>query len=271
LRSFDRDLATHNGSGPDQGLLNKVGSVEHGVSHAEFQSLLGFHHLVEGERVLNDDGDSVVQSGDTRQQRCTAPTWDEAEEHLGKGQCRGAGRHGAVGAVQGDFEAATHRCTVDERKARHRQRGELIEDAVAKAPDLEHLLVRGELAEDAEVGTDAEDERLAGETDRHEVVARSHRVEGGLQGRERRGAERVGALVVAAVVEGEQRRLAGAIRKVDVVDLRLGDDLIGEVRQCAVHVGHAAAHAGLPSPLWFGFSQMTVPPWPRPTHIVVMP
>ncbi len=46
------------------------------------------------------------------------------------------------------------------------------------------------------------------------------------------GAESVGALVVAAVVEGEQCRLASAAGEVDVVNLRLGDDLVREVGQC---------------------------------------
>ena len=39
----------------------------------------------------------------------------------------------------------------------------------------------GQLPEDAEVGADAEDERLAGEADGHEVVASSDLVECGLQ------------------------------------------------------------------------------------------
>ena len=102
--------------------------------------------------------------------------------------------------------------------------------------------------------------------DRDEVVAGGDLVECGLQGRQRRRAEGVRALVVASVVEGEQRGPSRAAWQVDVVDLRLGHDLVGEVRQ-----RRCAAHARLPSPSWSGFSQMTVPPWPRPTHIVVMP
>ena len=49
--------------------------------------------------------------------------------------------------------------------------GELAEHAVTEASDLEHLLVRRELTEDAEVGTNTEHEGLPGETHRDQVVA----------------------------------------------------------------------------------------------------
>jgi hypothetical protein len=109
---------------------------------------------------------------------------DQAEEHLGQGKGRGGRRDRAIRAVQCDLEPATHRGTVDERERRHRQRGELAEHPVSEASDLEHLVVTCQLPKHAEVGTDAEDERLSGEADGCQVVTGGYLLERCLQGRQ---------------------------------------------------------------------------------------
>ncbi len=61
-----------------------------------------------------------------------------------------------------------------------------------------------------------------------------------------------------------------------MLEVRVRDDLVlGEREQLVVvdegH-GQAAFRAERSADLlWCGFSQMTVPPWPSPMHIVVMP
>ncbi len=71
--------------------------------------------------------------------------------------------------------------------------------------------------------------------------------------------------MVVAVVEGDQRGLAAEPAGLEEPDVRFGDDLFLEVGKVERRRVHYLA------PLKFGFSQMTVPPWPRPTHMVVMP
>ena len=89
-----------------------------------------------------------------------------------------------------------------------------------------------------------------------------------------RRAERVRAGVVAAVVERDQRE--GLARgEADVAHVRVRDDLVvAREGQQGVEidgrvVGHPQAFFAFLSK--FGFSQIIVPPWPRPTHMLVMP
>lgn len=75
--------------------------------------------------------------------------------------------------------------------------------------------------------------------------------------------------MVEAVVqrdEGETARTAG---QVEVAYVRLGDDLAGEQLGRTLQKLSGGAH--LLPPLKFGFSQTTVAPMPKPTHMVVRP
>ena len=87
-------------------------------------------------------------------------------------------------------------------------------------------------------------------------------------------AERVRARVIAPVVEGDEReRLAR--RQGDVTHVGVRDDLlVARKGQQGVEVdGRVVGHpqAFFAFLLKFGFSQIIVPPWPSPTHMVVMP
>jgi hypothetical protein len=77
--------------------------------------------------------------------------------------------------------------------------------------------------------------------------------------------------VVAAVVERDERQHAARGQR-HVADVRVRDDLVGIERYElleAAGVGHVFLFFLLP--VKCGFSQMTLPPWPRPTHIAVRP
>ena len=95
-----------------------------------------------------------------------------------------------------------------------------------------------------------------------------HLVESCTEGGEPAEAERVRLGVVVAVVERDERGLAGAAGEVDDTHERVRHDLVGCASGSRGGLGHRA-HASLPSK--FGFSQMTVPPMPRPMHMVVSP
>ncbi len=143
-------------------------------------------------------------------------------------------------------------------------------------PELRHLaadLAAGDLADLAEVRAGGEDERLAGDRDAAdlpggrpggEAVERVRELQEG--GRPEGGGPRV----VAAVVERDEREHAAGGQR-HVADERVRDDLVGIERHElpeAAGVGHLVLFL---LPVKCGFSQMTLPPWPRPTHIAVRP
>lgn len=74
--------------------------------------------------------------------------------------------------------------------------------------------------------------------------------------------------MVEAVVQGDQRQLAGLQRQVQVAHVRGGDDLAGEQLGAALEQ-LSRGHLVLPEKC--GFSQMTVAPMPNPMHMVVRP
>ncbi len=74
--------------------------------------------------------------------------------------------------------------------------------------------------------------------------------------------------MVQAVVERDEREASGARGQVEVAYVRLGDDLVGEELGRALQKFGGGAHL---SPSKCGFSQMTVAPMPKPTHMVVRP
>lgn len=75
--------------------------------------------------------------------------------------------------------------------------------------------------------------------------------------------------MVQAVVQRDEREPPGAERQVQVAYVRLRDDLAGEQLGRTLQKLSGGAHLLPPSK--FGFSQMTVAPMPKPTHIVVRP
>ena len=93
-------------------------------------------------------------------------------------------------------------------------------------------------------------------------IAVERLVEAGQAGR----AEGGRAGVVVSVVERDQRELAGEAGHVEVADQRSRDDLVGD--EVTGRVGAVIAARLLRG---VGFSQMTLAPWPMPTHIAVSP
>ncbi|MDQ0834045.1 hypothetical protein QF032_005889 [Streptomyces achromogenes] len=139
--------------------------------------------------------------------------------------------------------------------------------------DGERVLVVLQELDALEVRADGEDERLAGDAgaddlpgrgllldlvDRQVEVGQRLRAEGGRLG------------VVETVVERDQGEAPRAERQVEVAYVRLGDDLVREQLGRALQkLSGGGAHLSPPSKC--GFSQMTVAPMPKPTHIVVRP
>ena len=76
--------------------------------------------------------------------------------------------------------------------------------------------------------------------------------------------------MVEAVVQRDEGEPARAAGQVEVAYVRLRDDLVGEQLGRTLQKLSGGAHL-LPPALKFGFSQMTVAPMPKPTHMVVRP
>ncbi|MGX1117075.1 hypothetical protein RKD37_002438 [Streptomyces ambofaciens] len=142
---------------------------------------------------------------------------------------------------------------------------------MAALADGQRVLVPLQQLDALEVGADREDERLAGDADTDDVAVRGlllDLVEGGVDVRQRLRAERGRLGVVVAVVQGDEREAPDALGKVEVAYVRLGDDLAGEQLGRTLQQLCGGAHL---SPSKCGFSQMTVAPMPKPTHMVVRP
>lgn len=78
--------------------------------------------------------------------------------------------------------------------------------------------------------------------------------------------------MVQAVVQCDEGEPARSRRKVEVTYVRLRDDLVGEQLGRTLQKLSGGAHLLPPSALSkCGFSQMTVAPMPKPTHMVVRP
>ena len=273
LGTGDLGVAVEDGGRPGQRLLQEVGTLEQGVGDAQFEDLLGLELAVLVERVLDDDRDRAVGADQVRQQRAAAPAGHQAEEDLGQREGRDRLGDGAVRAVQTDLDAAAHGRAVVVREGRHGQRGEPLEDVVAALADGDGVRVLLQQLDALEVGADGEDEGLAGDAhtddgavggllldlvDRLVEVGQRLRAEG----------RRLG--VVQAVVERDEREAPGARRQVQVTYVRLGDDLVREqLGRALQEFGGRGAH--LLPPVKCGFSQMTVAPMPKPTHMVVSP
>lgn len=257
----DGHLAAQHPGRPAQRLLQEVGGLEHRVGDAGREGVAALDHAVLRERVLDDQLDGRGRADQAGQQLGAAPAGHQAQEALGQGHRGHAGGDGPVGAVEGDLQAAAHRRAVHERERRHLQLAEAAEHLVAQLADPQRLVPLGDRRGALEVGAHREDERLADNAHGRQVAAAGHRVQSLVQRGEASGAERGRLGVVEAVVQRDQGHRARAVRQLHVADDRPGDDLVGEEFLDVRHF--------LPSQP--RFSQMTVPPMPMPTHIVVTP
>ena len=263
IRARDGYFAGENPGGPVEGLLEEVGRLEDRVEDTELAALSRLQLPVHRHGIGEDHLHGVGRADEIRQQPRPAPSGDEAEEDLGQRERCCSARHGAVGAVERQFKTAADRGPVDEGEGRHVELAEPAKDVVPQLGDLKCLLAGAHVLDAREIGSDGEDERLAGDANcddawrGHDVVDRCvERCEtGGAEGRRPR--------VITVVIQGDERHGAGLMRKVDEPNPCMGDDLARE-RCIGLRVGHAA----LP---WLTFSQMTVPPMPSPMHIVVSP
>lgn len=77
--------------------------------------------------------------------------------------------------------------------------------------------------------------------------------------------------MVQAVVQRDEGEVARTGRKFQVAYVRLGDDLAGEQLGRTLQKLSGGAHLSPPAVLKCGFSQTTVAPMPKPTHMVVRP
>ncbi|MGY3679018.1 hypothetical protein ACVWXU_002641 [Streptomyces sp. TE33382] len=141
--------------------------------------------------------------------------------------------------------------------------------------DGQRVLVAAEQLDTLEVGADGEDERLAGDADTGDRALGGlllDLVDGGVQVRQRLRSEGGRLGVVQAVVQRDQREPARARGKVEVAYVRLRDDLTGEQLGRTLQKLGGGAHLLPPAAFSkFGFSQTTVAPMPKPTHMVVRP
>jgi hypothetical protein len=130
----------------------------------------------------------------------------------------------------------------------------------------QRLLPTADQRHPVEIGTHTEDVRLAGDRDERGLGGErgfDRLFQAGQSGRPE-GA-RLG--VVVAIVQSDHRHRAGPVRELDVADEGVGDDLVGEDGgEVGVEI---RAHWSDPSQL--RFSHTTLPPIPRPTHMVVSP
>jgi hypothetical protein len=145
---------------------------------------------------------------------------------------------------------------------------------MADPRDGQGLVAADDLGESGEVGACRQRERLSSDRDRDDVVAGQSEVEGPVQLAEPMCAQGIRSSVTTPVVQRDQHRSSRSVRQRDVPTQRPSDDFTLTARrglndQLLEIVGpHAATST---SEEKWGFSQITVPPMPRPIHIVVSP
>jgi hypothetical protein len=127
------------------------------------------------------------------------------------------------------------------------------EHRVAELADRDHLIAALQFGKARQIGAHAEDVGLAGDRDERGIGG-DGLVDRGAQRRQPQGPERVRLGVVHAVVQRDERGLLRHARHADEAQLRVGYQLT-----------HAVAT------FQFGFSQITLPPIPIPTHMAVRP
>jgi hypothetical protein len=153
---------------------------------------------------------------------------------------------------------------VEEGECRNRAVEQPPEDLM---PELGHLHGLPPLADQRhalDVGTRGKHERFASHPDGgHPRDVSLDLVQCGGQARQRGWPEGGRPRVIASVVERYERELTWQTRNVEIADEGLGNDLVRKYQ--AVRRRHERA------PVYCGFSQITLPPCPSPTHIAVRP
>ncbi len=138
----------------------------------------------------------------------------------------------AVGAGQGDFQAAAQGDAVDEREGRHAQVGEQVVGGVAQGGHGGAVFRGGEVLDPGEVRAGDQEVRLAGHGQRVDFPGRGARLlfgEHSVQFDQGIGAERGRLGVVQPVVQGHQRQSFAAGQD-DVGDQCVGDEFVRERR-----------------------------------------
>ena len=273
------DLAVEDGGRPEQRLLEEVGALEDRVGQPEGVGVGALERLAVVERVLEDQLHRGLGTDQVRHQPGAAPAGHQAEHHLGQAEGRRRVADGAVGAVQRHLEATAEGEAVDEAERRLAALAELAEDRVPELGD-DAYAVRAAAGDRGQVGPGGQDERLAGHAERGDLVVRERGVDGRVQRQQAARAERVRLGVVLAVVQRDQPEGPGAAGQGDLAEVGVGDplgvggDLLGAGQQL-LHGQDVDAHQAtspvFSAPVQCGFSQITVPPMPMPTHMVVRP
>ena len=192
-------------------LVDELDRCDQAVGDPELERLGRGQQLVLAQRVQHDHPRRGFGADQLRQQLRAAPGRDDRERDLGKADVADVRRECARGAMQRELETAAERRAVDRGDGRKRQRANAAEQSVPGANAVERVLRRADLCELVDVGSDAEDERLAGE-DGRAPVAVLELVEHRDRGLERGAAERRRLAVVLAVVDRDERNRAGAIQ-----------------------------------------------------------
>jgi len=172
LGPLDDDVTGDDAGRPAQRLDEEVGGLERDVEYPELHGVCGLEHAVLVERVLDDDGDGLRRTDEVGQEVGPAPSRHEPERNLGEADEAGAGRQRAIRTHERDLEAATHRRTVDERERRDAHLTEAPESLVPQRSERSGLLDVLQVRDAGEVGSDGEDERLAGHSDGHDLARR---------------------------------------------------------------------------------------------------
>ena len=176
--------------------------------------------------------------------------------------------------MQGELQTAAQCEPVDESESRYGRRMQLVKDGMPNPCHGQGLGAIDDLGKSGEVSARGQHERPSGDSDRRDVGTRQRGIEGSVQLVETMRAQGIRSSGTTAVVQRDQHRSTPCVGQCDVsaqgpgYDLTLDagrglGDQLGEFR-----VPHAAAAS---SEEKCGFSQITVPPMPRPMHIVVIP
>ena len=199
-------------------LVEELDRLEQCVREAGFERLRRSEHAVLAERVLDDELHRLLRSDELRDELCSTPAGDEAEEDLGAREVADGRRDRAVVAMERDLDASAESRAVDRGERDERQVADPAEELVPGFTSETGSLGR-DLAELVDVGADREDEWLAGE--QHPApVARAQPAEDLLERAERLLTEGVRLLPVLAVVHRHESD--GAHARVQPLELELG-------------------------------------------------
>ena len=177
-------------------------------------------------------------------------------------------------AVQGELKPAAQRESVDESESRYGRRPQLVENGMPNPCDGQCLVAIDDLGESSEVGARGQHERLSRDSDRRDVGTRQRGIQGSVQLVETTRAQGIRSSGTTPVVQRDQHRGTRCMGQCDVSAQCPGYDLTlasgrGLGDQLVEFPGpHAAASSSAEK---CGFSQITVPPIPRPMHMVVIP